>query len=523
MKKLKKIVPILLLVLVMGSGVLVYMTVTAAPKSDTIQEGIYIGDISVGGLTQEEAAKQIEKYVADSINTEFILQAGEKEITANGSELGVFWLNEDICQEAYDIGRNGNLITRFKDIKDLEHEDKVIDVTFALKVNQTRKFLKNHLQELNLKAVNNGLSRENGEFIFLPGKKGCKVKVEESIAFLQDYITNEWDKTSNEISLICKTTNPKGTKKELAEITDVLGSYTTDYSSSSSGRAKNVENGATRINGTVLYPGETFSVYKAVSPFTAENGYELAGSYENGTTVQSYGGGICQVSTTLYNAVLLSELTVEERHNHSMIVSYVPASMDAAIAGTYKDLKFSNNLDTPIYIEGYAGGGRISFNIYGSEKRDTAGRTVTYESETTETTDPTVQFVAVDQKIGYYSQVQSAHTGYIAKLWKIVTVDGVQESKEVINNSTYKSSPEIFEVGTASKSKEATAAIKAAIATGDKEKVAKAMAEYNDAALAKEEQIKEEENKKDPEKEDPGKEDPGEEDGNKKNNQIIDE
>lgn len=109
--------------------------------------------------------------------------------------------------------------------------------------------------------------------------------------------------------------------------------------------AANVENGASLINGTLLYPGDSFSVYSKVAPFTADNGYHLAGSYSNGQTVQTYGGGICQVSTTLYNAVLRAELNVTERSNHSMTVHYVPLSADAAISGTDKDLKFTNNLD----------------------------------------------------------------------------------------------------------------------------------------------------------------------------------
>ena len=93
----------------------------------------------------------------------------------------------------------------------------------------------------------------------------------------------------------------------------------------------------------VLYPGDTFSAYEVVSPFTEENGYYMAGSYLNGKVVDSLGGGICQVSTTLYNAVLLAELEIVERAPHSMIVNYVEPSSDAAIAGTYKDFKFKND------------------------------------------------------------------------------------------------------------------------------------------------------------------------------------
>ena len=133
----------------------------------------------------------------------------------------------------------------------------------------------------------------------------------------------------------------------------MMGSYTTNYKDSGQNRCDNISNATSKINGTLLYPGEEFSVYEAIGPLDAANGYELAGAYENGQTVESYGGGVCQVSTTLYNAVILAELEITQRSNHSMIVSYVKPSMDAAIAGDYKDLRFVNNRDIPIYIEGY--------------------------------------------------------------------------------------------------------------------------------------------------------------------------
>ena len=124
-------------------------------------------------------------------------------------------------------------------------------------------------------------------------------------------------------------------------------------------RKQNVAVGAEKINGTLVQPGEEFSVEAVVVPFDAENGYALAASYEMGKVVDSYGGGICQVSTTLYVAVLKAELEVTERYSHSMIVHYVDPSMDAAIAEGLKDLKFINNTDAPIYIEASADGSII--------------------------------------------------------------------------------------------------------------------------------------------------------------------
>ena len=248
-------------------------------------------------------------------------------------------------------------------------------------------------------------------------------------------------------------------------------------------------------------------MYEAVSPFSAENGYELAGSYENGTTVQTYGGGICQVSTTLYNAVIRAELAIDERYCHSMIVGYVKPSMDAAIAGTYKDLKFTNNYDFPIYIEGYTSGMQITFTVYGEETRD-AGREVIFESETTSTTEPKVKFeLASDQPIGpdYVRTTQNSHTGYTAKLWKIVKENGVEVSREPYNNSTYNASPKIITVGIKSDNAEAVAAVKAAVATGDEAAVRAAAAANSADALKKQEEEEkkqqEEEQKKQEEEE----------------------
>ncbi len=155
----------------------------------------------------------------------------------------------------------------------------------------------------------------------------------------------------------------------------------------------------------------------------------------------SLGGGVCQVSTTLYNAVLRAELEIAERSPHSMVVSYVEPSMDAAIAGDYKDFKFKNNTDVPVYIQGGTYGGTISFTIFGEETRS-SDRKIRFESEVTDTIQPGADKVTYDKTKpeSYMTVTQEAHTGYKAKLWKIVTENG-KEKKTQINSSTYSASP----------------------------------------------------------------------------------
>lgn len=432
----------------------------------TIPANVYIGEVSVGGMTVDEAKEAVTDYVKDTTDVDVVLKAGEKSVTVKAEELGLGWGNTKVAEEAVNIGKAGNLIKRYKDQKDLENENKVYNIVYTVDEEKTRAVLTEKSAELNQKAVNASLKRENGAFIYEDGKQGIVMNIESSVQSVVSYFNNEWDVKEPEVELVAEVEEPEGNKESLSRVKDVLGTYHTDFSSSTAERVINIKNAVSKIDGTVLYPGEEFSVYEAIAPLDAENGYELAGAYENGTTVQSYGGGVCQVSTTLYNTVLYSELNVTQRSNHSMMVHYVDPSRDAAIAGTYKDLKFQNSTDAPIYIEGYTSGGIVYFTIYGEETRP-SNRKVEYQSETVSQDTPPVQIAAAAAPVGYVAVTQKANAGQSAKLWKIVTVDGVEQEREVVNTSKYASSPKIIAVGNVSDDPNACAAINAAIATQD--------------------------------------------------------
>lgn len=454
--------------------------VKAETEDNKIADGVYIGNVYVGGMTADEAKAAVSAYAQNVDEAVFTLNANGKSVEVSAQELGIAFQDTSAVEEALAVGKTGNLIKRYKDKKDLEYGSKVFELPLGVNEAEAKEVLTAKAEKLNNDAVNNGLIRENGQFQFIEGSSGVEVNVEKSLAVIKDYLKNNWDGTDASIDLVAEVVEPEGTKEELAKVKDLLGSYTTNYSTSSAARCTNISVAAGKINGTVLYPGEEFSVGQTIGPLTAAGGYELAGAYENGQTVQSYGGGVCQVSTTLYNAVLKAELEVTQRSNHSMIVTYVKPSMDAAIAGDYKDLKFVNNLETPIYIEGYTVGKDLYFNIYGQETRP-SNRKVTYESEVVSEEDPGTQFVATADAIGAISTIQSKHMGYVARLWKIVTVDGVEQSRDAINKSTYKSSPKIVNVGTASADPNATAAVNAALATGDEATIYATVAQYSGA------------------------------------------
>lgn len=435
-----------------------------------IKTGIFAGDIELSGMSAEQAEAALKNYVEGLQETEITLLAGGNHpVVVTAGDLGVKWGNPELVTEAMEVGAHGNVIERYKLLKDLEHENLVYDIELEFDFQAINDVLSNQCVQYDVEAVNTGLRRENGEFRVVQGQTGYSLDVETSIDLIYDYLTTEWDHEPCRIELDVAVEEPKGSAEELAQVQDVLGSFTTSFTTSNGARSANVENGCNLINGITLYPGEEFSTYDAVAPFSEANGYYMAASYVNGRVVDSLGGGICQVSTTLYNAVLLAELDVTERHNHSMIVTYVNPSADAAIAeSSGKDFRFVNNLEYPVYIEGIIENKRITFNIYGKEDRD-PGHVVTYESEVLEVINPPSDNLIADggQPVGYVAVAESAHIGYKARLWKVVTENGVEVSREQINSSSYRMTPRTAIVGVATEDPHAYEEIMAAIGTGN--------------------------------------------------------
>lgn len=462
------------------------MNADAAGTINNIENGIYIGNVDVSGMTTLEAEQAVNDYISTLSEARITLDAmNDNSVTVTAAELGISWENKSVVDEAGEVGKTGNIIQRYKILKDLEHENLVYPLELSVDDAAIRQLIEEDCSEFNVDAIDATMTRENGAFVITPGQTGVKINVDSSVGVISDYLTGEWEGGDAELELVVEVDEPRGTEEELSKVKDVLGTFTTSYSSSGANRSGNVSNGCKLINNTLLYPGDEFSTYETVSPFSEANGYYMAGSYNNGMVVESLGGGICQVSTTLYNAVLRAELEVTQRYNHSMIVTYVDPSCDAAISGTAKDFRFVNSLDHPVYIEGYTTSDKhITFTIYGVEERP-ADREVIYESETLSTTVPEGDKIIADggKPAGFIS-VQSAHTGYTAQLWKIVKVGGVEESREVINKSTYAAVPRTATVGTASADPNVTAAINAAIASGSIDQVKAALAAPQDPNAA---------------------------------------
>ncbi|MCM1268160.1 MAG: VanW family protein [Bacteroidales bacterium] len=456
-------------------------------REEKIESGIYAEEMDLSGMTKSQARQEIEDYVAGFGGAQITLRVDDTgTIETTAAELGLKWGNADILEEAVNFGRDGDILSCYKELKDLEYKNKVYRVRFDFDKASIRSVIEENAGQFNQEAVNATLQKTEEGFAVTEGQTGRVIDTDASVDTVYAYLTGDWSGTACAIDLTVKVDEPQGTAEDLAKVRDVLGTFTTSFSTSGGARSANVANGCRLLNGITMYPGDEISALDSITPFTEENGYYMAASYLNGQVVDSLGGGICQVSTTLYNAVLLAELEVTERYNHSMIVTYVDPSADAAIAeSSGKDFKFKNNLDYPIYIDGYTTPEKeITFTIYGVETRDSS-REVIYESEVLERIEPDAEIIYVDESmpVGYCS-VQSAHIGYKARLWKIVKENGEEISREQVNSSSYMKAPRSATVGVATEDPNAYNAIMAAVATNSVDQVKAVAGSYRAAAEA---------------------------------------
>ncbi len=420
-------------------------------EGDTIYDGIYLDDISVGGMTSSEAKAQYESYLETLRNVTVEFDLEDESYSVPMAELGLVADVDAAVEEAYEYGRRGNILKRYREITDVAKNKVEIPVSLSLNEEHLVELLDENLSDYITPAKNAGLVFSDGSLQVVPGENGKELNTAETVEKLKEAVSvwsvNETE-TVIQIEVVTNELVPEHSSEELAVVTDVLGSFDTHYSAGDPSRNNNIMNAANKISNMVVYPGEEFDTMSHLLPFTTANGWSYAGAYLNGEVISDIGGGICQVSTTLYNAVLNAELEVTERYPHSMAVGYVQLSADAALNEGTKNFRFVNNTDNPIFVYAYASGGTMHVSIYGKEYRS-AGRTVEYKNEILEVIpagDP-IQTVDESQPADYREVKQTAHTGYRARLWKYIYENGQLVDKILVNTSTYNSSPERVVIG----------------------------------------------------------------------------
>lgn len=312
-------------------------------------------------------------------------------------------------------GKTGNVVdveTSIQNIKDaiLNLSDLDQPIELAVKTQEPEKIDIEKVHTEIYKEPKDAYYTQN-PFTVYPSENGLdfKVSIEEANNILGD-------QTADEYTIPLKVLYPNVTTNMIGSeaFPDLLSSFSTKYSVRATARTTNLKLAASKINGTVLMPGETFSYNKVVGARTIAAGYKEAPIYVSGEVVDGLGGGICQITSTLYNAVVYANLDIVERTNHQFVPSYVTASRDATVVYGSLDFKFKNNRNYPIKINCSVSGGIANFQIFGLKQDDD-----------------------YDVEISSYETGRTA-TAIYSEAYKILKKDGKVVNKQLLSKDTYK-------------------------------------------------------------------------------------
>ncbi len=453
----KKRFIIFLLVASAAAGIFGYQEVQKRKAQELLRQtgiypGITIDGMDVSGYSKAEALALLEKQYykepeATVLNLTYPM-AGDAEPVeweiAYG-DIAAGYDMEGAVNAAYGLGRDGTEKENLAAAKKLLQGNVDIAVSYVFDEDLLEEKLAEVALEFDCEAEDSSIAVQNGAVVVQAEKDGLKMNMEQTMQAASSVLQT---KESGTAVIVAEVTKPAVTAAEFEGITDLIGTYYTTFNNSDKNRNTNLEVGCDYINGTVLRPGEVFSANAELGSQTADGGYKMAGIYNNGKVEQGMAGGVCQVTTTLYNAAILAELEVVERHSHSMTVGYVPLGRDAAIAGTYKDLKFKNNTEYPILIEAYARNGRLVMNLFGHEVHG-EGRKVAFDTVYESTIPKPEEKITEDPErpVGQREITHEGRTGSKVSVYKTVTENG-QSQREWFSASTYRAVADEVTVGT---------------------------------------------------------------------------
>lgn len=418
-----------------------------AVEVDTIYNGISVNGIDLSGKTKEEAEALLEAELTGNINQQVVtIKQGEKVWQIPFTSLDAQFDIKSAVNEAYNTFREGTLSERYNGIKKLEANNKNIEAGYMFSTEKILAETEVIAQEVKVEPINASMIRQNGAFVITDAQIGYDLNKDSTIQKITDIVSS---KTSGEMEIEFVETQPTVNREAFANSQTLIGTYSTTYSNGDAGRNENLRVGTNNINGTIVMPGETFSANVGLGPQTYEAGYKDAAVYVNGKVEKDVAGGVCQITTTLYNAVIRAELEIVERHNHSLTVGYVPLGLDAAVAGDYKDLKFKNNTDYPIYIETYAASNRLVANIYGYEIHD-SGRTLEFESVHLGNIEKPAEKITRDPNLpeGQRKVTSTGKVGHKVEVYKKVYQNGSLVSRDWFSRSEYMATADEVTVGT---------------------------------------------------------------------------
>lgn len=425
-------------------------TTHAAMTNGRIYNGVYIDGIHVGGMTREEAIRAVNT-VPGGAGSDFAItvNVGGVMYSINSDIVPLYRNVDEIVTQAYALGRSNStqirqsgvspFRERYESMMALQQQPVAFYTTTTYDHGVVRSMADTIASEINREPVNASVatfdvvsktftynSDESGLYISADAIYNDVVARLDSGAFYETlYYTPQ--------ELVADVT-----KAELMNSFGLISSFTTNTTSNSN-RNTNIDLAAQAINGRTVLPGETFSFNQATGQRTAEKGYKPAAAIAGGETFDEIGGGVCQTSTTLFNAVARANLTIIDRDPHAWPSDYVPKGEDATVNWPNLDFRFRNDTQGPIFIVAKYASRKVTVEIYGITLGD--GITIDLDSEVTYTKKPPSEPLYVQNPelpVGTEKTTVKARTGYTVETYKVWYQNGQEIKRELLHKSNYK-------------------------------------------------------------------------------------
>ena len=500
------IIGLILLILAIFSIIFALMNI----DNNNIISGVKIEGIDVSELTREQAKEKINAVYEEKKQKDIVLKYGEYETTITPQLIDTNYNIDEATKKAISLGRDSNIIINNYNILFAKIGRKNIRIDMTINEDEAKRIIENISSNLPGAVVESDYYVEDDKLIITKGNKGIKIDTESLIKKIKDklkninskqeyieipvinetpekidiekihnevykevqdaYLTQDpitihpevegvdfsideakallnEEKEKYEIPLII--TKPEVTTSQIGAeaFPDLLATYSTKYDASNINRSTNLELACEKINDKVVLAGETFSYNKTLGERTIAAGYKEAKVYENGEVVDGIGGGICQVSSTLYNSVLMANMEVTERRNHQFVTSYTPEGRDATVVYGMTDLKFKNTRKYAIKIKATCSNGIVTISIYGIKEDNEYA--VSFSTEILSTIPYTVKYIN-DSSLakGTEKVKQVGANGMITETYIIKTLNGTVVSKELLSKDTYSAMQRIILRGT---------------------------------------------------------------------------
>lgn len=408
-----------------------------------INKGTSVNGYNISGMTKDVAVEYLgEIFNENARNFELTLNHGNKSWHFDKRDFSVNSDIHTIVDMAQEHDREYGEYSQ--QLEYLSSTDKSVNVAFNYLFIGLDEKIEQVIKEIEYDPIDSVVSfNPDGEmFTYTEDKKGLKVDKNT----LYERINNAFLKSNNVIVEIpVVEVGAEFTKEKNKNMTKKISSFSTNVADSTGGRKANVKLALEKFNGMVILNGETISFNKITGPHTLENGYKTATIIYNSRFVEGVGGGVCQASTTLYNALLRANIQIDEVNKHTLPVKYVPLALDAMVSEYISDLKFTNNTGAPIYIKTSSDSESVSVEIYG--KPNDEGYTYDTRSETLQVIAHTGDVVKADEKREYsdkvlfkgeYFRLTYPREGYEAVSYLQTYKDGKLIDERKIRHEIYK-------------------------------------------------------------------------------------